>query len=238
MSTIATQLNWGASYLVNDIYRRFVNPAASQKQLVRAGQLFTIFITIVSAIVTYNMDSITGAWKLLIVTGAGTGLVLLLRWYWWRVNAWSEVAAMSAAAVSSILLQTRFGLDSDKPEDFAWIMIITVGFTTVVWLLVTFLTPPEPWEVLESFYRKTRPSLGGWGPVAKRVPEVEASGELRANLLCWLAGCVLVYSALFGVGKLLLGSPRTGIQFLGLAVLSGWYIYRTLNRRGWSSISE
>ncbi|MDX2270070.1 MAG: sodium:solute symporter family protein [Bryobacter sp.] len=238
MSTIATQLNWGASYLVNDVYRRFIRPEAAQEELVRVGQLSTIFITLVSAVVTYNMDSITGAWKLLIVTGAGTGLVLLLRWYWWRINAWSEVAAMTVAAIVSIYLQTSAGMDSEKPEDFAWIMIYTVSLTTLAWVVTTFLTKPEPWPVLEEFYRRTRPSRGGWGPVAARIPEVKADGELTSNLICWLVGCVLIYSALFGVGKLILGSPWVGIRFLVLAAASGWYLYRTLARRGWSSISE
>ena len=112
------------------------------------SQVATVFLTIVSAILTYYMDSIAGAWKLLIVTGAGTGTVLILRWYWWRINAWSEVSAMIAAFVVSITLQLGFGLDSDDPYGFAYIMLITVGITTVVWLATTFLTAPEPMDTL------------------------------------------------------------------------------------------
>src|SRR5881409_3514897 len=127
MSTIATQLNWGASYLVNDFWRRFVRRDADEKYYVTASKVATLFLTLVSAAVTFRMDSICGAWKILIVTGAGTGAVLLLRWYWWRINAWSEVSAMVSAFVVSVLLQTAGGLDSNKPLDFAWIMILTVA---------------------------------------------------------------------------------------------------------------
>ncbi len=167
MSTIATQLNWGASYLVNDFYRRFLKPSESQRHYVTVSQLATVLLTIISAIVTFYLDSIASAWKLLLVTGAGTGGVLLLRWYWWRINAWSEVLAMLAAFVVSVGLQLGGHLDSDKPIDFAWLMIVTVGITTATWLAVTFLTRPEPKEVLLAFYRRTRPSKTGWGPIAR-----------------------------------------------------------------------
>src|ERR1019366_7968901 len=120
MSTIATQLNWGASYLVNDFYRRFLKPKESPRHYVTASQFATVLLTLVSAVVTFYMDSIAGAWKLLVVTGAGTGSVLLLRWYWWRINAWSEVSAMISAFVVSVVLQVGLGLDKDKPVDFAW----------------------------------------------------------------------------------------------------------------------
>src|SRR6266446_4746938 len=155
MSTIATQLNWGASYLVNDFYRRFWKRDRTDAHYVLASKVATVFLTIVSALVTLNLESIAGAWKLLIVTGAGTGGVLLLRWYWWRINAWSEVSAMVTAFVVSLFLQLAFGLDSDKPIDFAHIMLITVAVTTVVWLAVTYLTKPEPNETLVALDRKS-----------------------------------------------------------------------------------
>jgi len=151
MSTIATQLNWGASYLVNDVYRRFMKPHESARHYVNVSKVATVFLTIVSAVVTFYLDSIAGAWKMLLVTGAGTGSVLLLRWYWWRINAWSEVSAMLAAFITSITLQSALHMDSDDPRSFAWIMIITVSVTTVVWLAVTFLTAAEPRDVLVAF---------------------------------------------------------------------------------------
>jgi solute:Na+ symporter, SSS family len=238
MSTIATQLNWGASYLVNDFYRRFWKPAESPRHYVAASQIATVILTIVSAVVTLYLDSIAGAWKMLLVTGAGTGGVLLLRWYWWRINAWSEVSAMIAAFVVSLTLQGGFHMDSDDPRSFAWIMIITVSITTAVWLTVTLLTPPEPREVLLAFYRKTRPSAGGWKPIAKLAPEIKPVRDGFANLLDWIAGCVLIYGVLFGTGKLLLHETVPGVLMLGCGLAGGAFIYIHLSRRGWSAVIE
>jgi len=238
MSTIATQLNWGASYLVNDFYRRFVRRDAGEPHYVLASRLATALLTVISAAVAFRIESIGGAWKLLIITGAGTGAVLLLRWYWWRINAWSEVSAMITAFVVSVLLQTVGGLDSDLPLDFARIVLVTVAVTTVVWLVVTYTTRPETDATLVAFYRRTRPSRLGWGPVAARAPDVRPSTDGLANLLDWVAGCVLVYGALFGVGKLLLHETRPGLLMLGLSAIAGAVIYRDLSRRGWRTVVE
>ena len=238
MSTIATQLNWGASYLVNDFYRRFLKPDATDHHYVRISQVATVLLTLISAVVTFYMDSVAGAWKLLIVTGAGTGSVLLLRWYWWRINAWSEVSAMIAAFIVSVTLQTVFHLDTDKPVDFAWTMIITVGITTVAWLATTFLTRPEPDATLVAFYARTRPSAAGWGPIARLKPEIKASRDGLSNLLDWVAGCVLIYGILFGAGKLLLGETGMGIALVAAGLAGGAVIYWDLNRRGWSALVD
>ena len=238
MSTIATQLNWGASYLVNDFYRRFLKPDESQSHYVTVSRVATIFLTLVSAVVTFYLDSIAGAWKLLLVTGAGTGGVLLLRWYWWRINAWSEVSAMLTAFLVSVGLQVFWKLDSDKPLDFAWLMITTVVITTVVWLAVTFLTAPEKKEVLVAFYRRTRPSKTGWAPVAKLAPEVQPSQDGLSNLLCWAGGCMLIYGALFGTGKLLLHETTLGLALLAMGAAGFAIIYFNLSRRGWSAVVE
>lgn len=238
MSTIATQLNWGASYLVNDFYRRFLKPHATDRHYVTASQLATVFLTLVSAIVTFYMDSIAGAWKLLLVTGAGTGTVLLLRWYWWRINAWSEVSAMISAFIVSVAMQRAFGFDTDNPAGFAWVMIITVGITTIVWLATTFLTPPEPQDVLIAFYHRTRPSAAGWGPIARLKPDVRPSRDGLSNLLDWIAGCVLIYGVLFGVGKLLLHETTIGLALLACGLAGGVVIYWDLSRRGWSAVVD
>jgi Na+/proline symporter len=238
MSTIATQLNWGASYLVNDFYRRFLVRTETERHYVQASRIATVLLTLISAGATLTMGSIAGAWKLLLVTGAGTGTVLLLRWYWWRINAWSEVSAMIAAFVVSVLLQTVGGFDSDRPVDFAWIMLITVALTTVTWLAITFLTRPESADTLIAFYRRTRPSRTGWGPIAVQAPDVVPSADGLANLVDWAAGCVLVYAVLFGVGKLLLLETLPGVLLLGLAALAGWVIYRDLSRRGWQVVAQ
>jgi len=238
MSTIATQLNWGASYLINDFWRRFVKRDGTDEYYVRASQVATVLLTLISAVVTFFMGSIGGAWKLLIVTGAGTGGVLLLRWYWWRINAWSEVSAMISAFVVSLTLQLAFGYDTDQPKQFALVMLTTVAITTAVWLAVTYLTAPEPRETLVAFYRRTRPSRAGWAPIAALAPDVKVAGDGLANLLDWVAGCTLVYGVLFGVGKLLLHDTTPGLLLLALAALGGFVIYRDLSRRGWATVVE
>jgi SSS family solute:Na+ symporter len=238
MSTIGTQLNWGASYLVNDFYRRFWKPNETGRHYVTVSQWATVLLTIVSAVITFYMDSIAGAWKLLLVTGAGTGTVLILRWYWWRINAWSEVSAMAAAFVVSILMQTAFRFNSDDPRQFAYLMLITVGSTTAVWLTVTFLTAPEPQEKLLSFYRKVRPSVPGWTPIARLAPDVPPSRDFAWNVLDWLCGCILIYGTLFGTGKIILKDTGTGLAFLAIAAAAAATIYWDLARRGWSVIID
>ena len=238
MSTIATQLNWGASYVVNDFYRRFVRKQAHDHHYVWVSRWTTVLLTVVSAVVTFYLGSIGGAWKMLLATGAGTGSVLLLRWYWWRINAWSEISAMAAAAVSSLVLQTVWGMDTDKPLDFAWIMILTVSITTVVWVAVTFLTKPETKETLVSFYRRVRPGRTGWGPVSVLAPEVVNAGGGWFDALDWICGCALIYGALFGVGKLLLGETGLGLGLLAMGVVGAAVIWFDLSRRGWGAVSQ
>ena len=237
MSTIATQLNWGASYLVNDFYRRFLRKTADERHYVRASQWATVLLTIVSAAVTFYLESIGSAWKLLLGIGAGTGLVLLLRWFWWRINAWSEVSAMISAFTVSTALHLR-GFDSDNPRDFAWIMIITVSVTTAVWLAVTFLTPPERQDTLVAFYRRTRPSLAGWRPVAAMAPDVRPSQAGWRNGLDWICGVVLIYGWLFGIGKVVLGELGLGLSMIATGMAAGAVIYWDLSHRGWSSVAE
>jgi Na+/proline symporter len=219
MSTISTNLNWGASYLINDVYRRFLRPRASQKQLVRASRLATVFLALLSAAVTFYMDSIAGAWKLLLATGAGTGGVLLLRWFWWRINAWSEVAAMAAAFVVSLSLQLGFGYDTDDPLDFAWVMLITVALTTLVWVATTLLTPPEPEQTLLSFYRRARPYPTLWRPIARLAPDIAPSSTATGDFAAWAAACITLYAALFAMGKFVLLEPAEGAIYAVLAVL-------------------
>jgi solute:Na+ symporter, SSS family len=238
MSTIGTQLNWGASYLVNDFYRRFLVRDRSDRHYVTISQVATVLLTIISAVVTFYMDSIAGAWKLLIVTGAGTGTVLILRWYWWRINAWSEVSAMASAFVVSVVMQTVFGLDSDDPIGFAKIMLATVGITTVVWLICTFATAPEPEDKLLAFYKRVRPAAALWQPIAKLAPEVPPSRDLVYSFLDWICGCVLIYGMLFGVGKLILKETGLGLLFVTAGLVAGAVIYWDLSRRGWKTVLE
>ncbi len=231
MSTIGTQLNWGASYVINDFYRRFVNRSETEKHYVIASQVVTLLLMGASLIITFYMDSIGGAWKLLLVTGAGTGTVLLLRWYWWRINAWSEVSAMICAAVVSIFLQVVLKWNSDLPLDFAYLMLVTVGVTTVVWVVVTIMTSPEPIETLVAFYRRVRPEGPGWTGIAARadLSSSHAQGRLYLQVVNWILGVALIYGTLFGIGKLIFKEWVAGFAFLLVAVVAGVLISRSLS---------
>jgi Na+/proline symporter len=238
MSTVGTQLNWGASYLVNDFYRRFLKKAGSEKHYVRVSQVATVLIMLASCVVTYYQDSISGAWRLLIALGAGTGSVFILRWFWWRINAWSEVSAMAASFVVSLLLTFGYKLRDDEPAEFAWKLIITVACSTVTWLAVTFLTAPESKQTLLAFYRRVRPSASLWAPIAREATDVVPVHDGLNNLVDWLAGCVFVYMTLFGVGKIIFGATLEGVVFLVIAAAAAATIYWDLNRRGWTTVLE
>jgi solute:Na+ symporter, SSS family len=236
MSTIGTQLNWGASYLVNDLYRRFLKKKETEKHYVTISQFTTIILMICSAIVSFYMESIAQAWKFLMALGAGTGLVYILRWFWWRINAWSEVSAMLSAFVVSLVLEFGFGMSNDNAIDFAHIVLITTGVTTIVWLVVTYLTKPEPEEILVPFYRKVRPSARMWGPIVAKVQDVIPQKDDLFNLSNWLFGCLLIYMTLFGFGKIIFGEYPLGVSFLFVAAICFGLIYRNLSKRGWESL--
>lgn len=232
MSTIATHLNWGTSYFVNDFYKRFIKKDADEKHLVRISRLATAGMMIVSIIVTANMETISGAWSFIIEAGAGLGLVLILRWYWWRVNAWSEIAAMIAPFIGYWYVRDVAGIAF--PES----LFVIVGFTTVCWLAVTFLTKPEPEQTLTSFYRRVHPGGSLWKPIAAKLPDVKPDSGLGWLALDWLAGVILVYMILFGTGKLLLGETGLGLLFFAIAFIAGWIIFRDLSKRGWETLSK
>ncbi len=238
MSTIGTQLNWGASYLVNDLYKRFMVKNGSQRHYVSVAQVTTVGLMLLSAAVTYFMGSIADAWKFLIALGAGTGMVYILRWFWWRVNAWTEVSAMAAAFVTSMVLDYGFRFDQGKPEEFAHLLLITVGVTTAVWLAVTFLTKPEPKEVLLAFYRRVRPSAALWGPIAREAPDVVPPKDGLFNTVDWLCGVGMIYCVLYGTGQLILGDAVRGALFVAAGLILGGVIYRDLNRRGWETLAK
>jgi Na+/proline symporter len=237
MSTIGTQLNWGASYLVNDFYRRFLVRGRGEKHYVTISQLTTMLLMFLSAVVTFFMGSIADAWRFIIALGAGTGLVYLLRWFWWRINAWSEVAAMIAAFITSLTVQVVFRLNESEPKEFAYIVLATVSVTTIVWLAVTFLTEPEPKETLLSFYRRVRPSAALWGPIAREATDIVPVRDGVFNLVDWLCGVAIIYAFLFGAGKIIFGQLATGLVFLAVGLFLGAVIYRDLNRRGWKVVS-
>jgi len=238
MSTIGTQLNWGASYLVNDFYRRFLRPNEPERRYVQVSQIATVLLTLISAVVTQHMDSIAGAWQLLIGIGAGTGGVLILRWYWWRINAWSEISAMSSAFLTSLAMRIYYGAGNDDALVFAKSTLVTVGVTTAVWLIATFATRPEPEEKLVSFYRHVRPPAALWGPIARLCPDAAPARDMVWNFVDWICGCVMIYSALFGIGKIILKETAVGAGFLVAAAIAGAVIYWDLSRRGWGTVLE
>jgi SSS family solute:Na+ symporter len=230
MSTIGTHLNWGASYLVNDFYKRFVKKDATEKHYVNVGRVATVLLFLLSIIVTSQLSSVERAWKFLLAMGAGTGLVLILRWYWWRINAWSEITAMVVSfLVSLVFMQVvppRFA--PGDPNADAWIMIGTVAVTTVAWLAVTFLTQPEPAAKLDEFYKRVRPGGPGWRRVSERLGygrESIPGGALAWTN--WIAGVIAVYATLFGLGKLVFGQWGTGFVLLLIAAAAFAWIARS-----------
>jgi len=230
MSTISTHLNWGASYLVNDFYLRFLKPDASPRAQVVASRLATAVLMASSLVVMGFLTSVEQGWKILIGLGAGTGLVFILRWYWWRVNAWSEISAMVASFVTSLAL-TRSGhsMSDTGTPDYAFTMLTTVGVTTLVWFGVTFLTAPESDETLDRFYRQVRPGGPGWRRVARRLGYGDdriPGGAL--SWVNWLAGLAAVYCAVVAVGAMLTGTPMRALIYALVAIGSFLLIQRNL----------
>src|SRR6202050_2790802 len=240
MSTIATQLNWGTSYIVSDFYRRFIYRRGSESHYVHMSQVVTLLLVIAAGYVSVELASIRSGWEIVLEVGAGTGGVYLLRWYWWRINAWSEISAMATSLVVAIVLRftALWMAIFHRPQPFvgsgsvifAKTALTTTAITTLAWVLVTFATKPEPAETLDAFYRKVRPNVLGWASVASRVPDVPETHGLRKDLTLWAAGCTMVYSALFGTGKLLLGSWPLGAVLLLVAFLCMVYLARELKR--------
>ena len=230
MSTVATHLNWGASYLVNDVYKRFWRPAESEGHYVTVSRMATVFIFLASIVVTSQLSSVEQAWKFLLAIGAGTGLVLILRWYWWRINAWSEISAMIASFVVSLIafktIPQRFAAGDPRADSI--VMLVTVAVSTIAWVTVTFLTQPEPDSVLESFYRRVRPGGNGWRRVAERAG-FGAEG-IEGGIIPWtnwIAGIVAVYSSLFGIGKLIFGQTVSALILFAVAAAAFVWISRS-----------
>jgi hypothetical protein len=225
MSTISTQLNWGTSYLINDLYRRFLVRGRSERHYVATSRWVTFGLAVSGFLVATGLDSISGAWGLVLSASAGLGLVLLLRWYWWRVNAWSELAATLAPLV---LVGLQLGgvsvpfLTADFPTNLFGITAIT----TVVWLAATFLTRPTETATLDAFYRQIRPGGPGWRPVAARAPDVTPDTGLARLGMYWVVSSLAVYLILFGTGHFILGRHELGGTLVVVAALAlGWLLW-------------
>ena len=231
MSTIATQLNWGTSYLVNDLYRRFIVKDKDEKHYVSSSRLTTIILMLVSIIVTLFITRISGAWEFIMECGAGVGLVLIMRWFWWRINAWSEISAMITPFIV-------YPIISALGFTFPNTLFILVPVTTFVWLLVTFITKPTDTDVLFSFYRKIHPGGRLWEKIASQLPDVKSDGNFGKMFINWIFGVVFVYSVLFGIGNLIFGSYDEFFVSLLLSAVSILIIYKNLSSTGWGTLID
>jgi Na+/proline symporter len=231
MSTIATQLNWGTSYLVNDLWRRFVKRDGDEKYYVRVSRVMTFVLALIGIVVTTQLDTIAGAWELILSASAGLGLVLILRWYWWRVNAWSELAATVVPIFIAIVAGVMSAGGQKLPgfsNPFPTNLFFVVAVTTVAWLVATFVTRPTDSARLDEFYRRVRPAGPGWTAVAARHPDARPSERLGPLLVNWLLGIVLVYFTLFGVGYLMFGRASTGLGLLAGSFAAGVLLWRSI----------
>ncbi len=237
MSTISTQLNWGASYIINDFYKRFVKPQATENQFVMVSRLATFVVMIVAMIVTTQLSTMENAFKFVIECGAGLGLVLIMRWYWWRINAWSEIAATLAPFVpfgiitfynQNIAYSGTQLTEQDMPQIlFPHSFFMTIAFTTVVWIIVTYLTKPTKLEVLEKFYKEIQPS-GFWEPIRITTNLPKPNRNTSDLFLAWFLGIALVYAILFFIGKLIFGDWLMASLCFSIASVCAWRLNKLL----------
>jgi len=236
MSTISTQMNWGASYLVNDVYKRFVAPTADDARLVRMSRLVSGGVLVLGGVASWLMVLFRvtpdEAWGYLAALGGGLGTVFMLRWFWWRVNAWSEITAMAG---SVLVFLAVLGWQQSLPEAERmageYTSLLVASLTLVLWLVVTFVTPAEPRQHLIAFFRKIRPDGPGWGPIAAAAPDARPDGDLGRNLLCALLGTTVIWLTLPGIGGLIFGDYGRAALCLGGATAAGavllWLVGRS-----------
>ncbi|MHB8094079.1 MAG: sodium:solute symporter family protein [Candidatus Aminicenantales bacterium] len=209
VSTLVTHLNWGSSYVVHDFYRRFINSKADEKHYVRTGRILTFVLMIAAGLLTYVLDSAKATFDLMLSVGAGTGLIYLLRWFWWRINAWSEIAAMSSSFLAAVIF--FIAGKSGHPVATHVSLLITIATTTVVWVTVTFLTKPANRQTLVEFYRLVRPAGPGWKSIRAEAGVGPSPDSIANAILGWAVGCLFVFSALFGAGSYLYGRTAQGV---------------------------
>lgn len=248
MSTISTHLNWGSSYVVNDFYKQQINPGASERELVNVGRITTVVLMVCSAILALYLTNALQLFDIILMFGAGTGLIFILRWFWWRINAWSEISAMFSSGVISILLNfTDLGVLLFGGEDSSGIVLepllpawsrfpLVVLVTSVIWVAVTFMTPSERPETLRQFYRRIQPGGPGWRGV---VQQARTDGEpveegkkwtVPSGILAMLLGCLLVYCTMFATGNWIYGNYSLASVLTVVVVLSGWYLSKIWNQ--------
>jgi SSS family solute:Na+ symporter len=229
MSTISTHLNWGASYIVDDVYRRFMYSRGEEHHYVRVGRISTVILIILAGIVSLWLENALQAFQILLQIGAGTGLIFLLRWFWWRINAWSELSAM----IISFIVAVYFTLIHEAvgfPAMHASLkLVLGVAITTAVWLTVTLLTPPTDRATLQAFYDRIRPFNWGWRRAVQTGP---TEGRFTVALLCWFLGCAVVYAALFGTGFALYGRASLALTCFVIVAIAAAGLFRKLPQVG------
>ncbi|MBN1117548.1 MAG: Na+:solute symporter [Bacteroidales bacterium] len=235
MSTIASQTVWGTSYIINDLYKPFIKPNASEKYYVKISRIATFILMVFSLFVTTQFDKISDAWKFVLALSAGIGPVLIFRWFWWRINAWSEISAMLAPYLIFPVLKFGFGMDIIS-GDFELSLLIIVAWSSIVWLIVTFVTSPVEKEKLKSFYSKVHPGGRGWKIISDTMPEVKKDSGYIYLFINWILGCILVMFSLFGFGKIIFHEYLNGIIYLVIALIAGGGIYFNLNKVGWDKV--
>jgi Na+/proline symporter len=236
MSTISTQLNWGSSYIVYDFYKQQINPNASEKKLVAVGRLSTVLLMVLSAFIALALQNAKQVFDLLLLFGAGTGLIFILRWFWWRINAWSEISAMFASGIISILIKATplgdylFNAETGLLPDWAEIPLV-VFITTAIWLITTLATQPESKAVLQSFYKKTQPGGPGWNKVVTEASQENITLQdnndkwsVPSGIIAMLVGCVLIYSALFATGYWIYGETTTALILTIVAAIAAFIL--------------
>lgn len=232
MSTISTHLNWGSSYVVNDFYKQHINKDASEKELVNIGRLSTVLLMIFSALFALVLQNALQLFDIILMFGAGTGLIFILRWFWWRINAWSEISAMFVSGIVSMLIaftslgEALFGAEGMLPSWSKFPLIVLI--TSIVWIVVTFITKPEDNDVLEKFYKKTQPGGPGWDKIVNEantngnnIVDTKEGWSVPSGILAMLVGCVLIYSVMFTTGNFIYGNYTNAFVLLGVSVISG-----------------
>jgi len=223
MSTLSTHLNWGASYIVNDVYRINFGKNASEKHLVLVGRIATVLLMVFSALFALVLQNALQLFDIILMFGAGTGLIFILRWFWWRINAWSELSAMVSSGIISILLNfTSIGAvlfaaeDGVFPTWFKYPFVVLI--TSVVWIVVTYMTPKESDATLQGFYDKIKPGGSGWKKQAEACASDDKKWTVPSGILAVLISAVLIYSVMFAVGNLIYGNILQAMGLLALAI--------------------
>ena len=239
MSTIASQTVWGTSYIINDLFRPFIKPGASEKYYVKISRITTFILMFIALIITTQITQISAAWQFILVASGGIGLVLILRWFWWRINAWSEITAMIAPYfLLPFLLSSKFGFGLSISDNYPIILLSVVAWSTLWWLIVTFGTKPTSEAKLKEFYTKVHPGGKGWTPIAEKLPEVKGDQGFVLMFANWFLGSVMVIFALFGIGKFIFKNYTLSYVFFGIALIAGVLITRNMKKIGWKKLAE